>query len=116
MRPCAAVAHAIDFPPCQLMRLLLEHLLSLVRPVTYCLPCHKMPMYATDEGPKCVSMTCGAISVRPWSAGHKSVGPCLRDPFGKIPDVPPEGGAFIHSTCNSWHFESFVPETTELSR
>jgi hypothetical protein len=45
------VADQIDFPPCQLMRLLLEHLLSL---------------------------------------SHKSVGPCLRDPFGKIPASPPE--------------------------
>ena len=47
-----AIADAVDFPPCQLMRLLLEHLLSL---------------------------------------GHKAVGPILRDPFGKIPGVPPEG-------------------------
>lgn len=45
------IADQIDFPPCQLMRLLLEHLLSL---------------------------------------SHKSVGPCLRDPFGKIPASPPE--------------------------
>ena len=45
------VADQIDFPPCQLMRLLLEHLLSL---------------------------------------SHKAVGPCLRDPFGKIPASPPE--------------------------
>ena len=47
-----AVADAIDFPPCQLMRLLLDHLLSL---------------------------------------GHKTVGMCLRDPFGRIPETPPEG-------------------------
>ena len=45
------IANAIDFPPCQLMRLLLEHLLHL---------------------------------------SHKSIGPCLRDPFAKIPEVPPE--------------------------
>ena len=45
------IADQIDFPPCQLMRLLLEHLLSL---------------------------------------SHKSVGPCMRDPFGKIPASPPE--------------------------
>ena len=47
-----ALADSVDFPPCQLVRLLLEHLLSL---------------------------------------GHKAVGPCLRDPFGKIPDVAPDG-------------------------
>lgn len=46
------VAAAIDFPPCQLMRLLLEHLLSL---------------------------------------GHKHVGQCLRDPYGRIPEVAPPG-------------------------
>ena len=44
------IAADIDFPPCQLVRLLLEHLLGL---------------------------------------GHKAVGPCLRDPFGKIPSSPP---------------------------
>lgn len=53
-----AVADAIDFPPCQLMRLLLEHLLGL---------------------------------------GHKTVGLCLRDPFAKIPETPPEGTpAHVH--------------------
>jgi hypothetical protein len=58
-----AFADAIDFPPCQLMRLLLEHLLSL---------------------------------------GHKTVGACLRDPFGKIPETPPEVGLYklnAVSTC-----------------
>jgi hypothetical protein len=45
------IADFIDFPPCQLIRLLLEDLLHLT---------------------------------------HKSIGPCLRDPFGKIPDAPPE--------------------------
>ena len=44
------IADQIDFPPCQLMRLLLEHLLSL---------------------------------------SHDDDGPCLRDPFGKIPASGP---------------------------
>ena len=45
-----ALADSVDFPPCQLVRLLLEHLLSL---------------------------------------GHKSVGPCLRDPSGRSRTSPP---------------------------
>lgn len=47
-----SIAANIDFPACQLMRLLLEHLLG---------------------------------------AGHKSVGALLREPFARIPAMPPAG-------------------------
>ena len=47
-----SIAANVDFPACQLMRLLLEYLLGV---------------------------------------GHKSVGGVLRDPFGRIPEVPERG-------------------------